>query len=342
VSGSLATASSADDLVDGDPGAVDADARRLRKVAQRYEEIGDSLKRIRADGWTGLAADNFETEMRRHPKHWFTAADTVAGAAAELETFADQLRAALKEAGAALALYEKGQELHRDARLSGDWQEGDDIPTSPEGMELQDDAQQILNDALDALQTAGDGAATKLDESVREIADYHRDYIDSDVTGPRRLPFGCDGPSFSSWSEFSLFSCEGYDRVEHDFVFDKDFFGIPLNLTGDGNVGMNGSGKATVDQEGVHASLSGMMGGVYEVTDTINTPGPDVEANGNLRLGPSVDANLDLGQDDQGKWRFKFKGGMSLIAGGGVGVDVAIPDPAVDLVNEGLSHVPGL
>jgi len=65
---------------------------RLRTAGRRFEAIGDRLRRIRAEGWTGPAASNFDTEMKAHPKHWYTAADRLSDVACQLEDYAETLR----------------------------------------------------------------------------------------------------------------------------------------------------------------------------------------------------------------------------------------------------------
>lgn len=199
-------------------------------------------------------------------------------------------------------------------------------------------AGQAQQDVLDA----GDAAAKKIDGYAQKIADYEVDYVDSDVTGVRRQPFECEGPAFESLRELQLFVCEGHEEVTHDFVYKKDLFGIPLNVTGDGDAGMSANAEASVDSEGIHANVHGQFGANHNATQTFDIFGQDVNVGGDLRLGPSGDAGLDVAQDDQGKWRLKFKGGFSPIVGAGVSADVPIPNPVVDTVNDALNHIPGL
>jgi len=264
----------AGDLIDGSPDKVEEDARRLRRCAGRFEEIGDDLRRTRAEGWTGHAADTFESEMQRHPKHWCTAAAALENVAKALDTYAESLRQALKDADEAIRLVEKAKEIYKD----NDW--------------LQ----------------------------------------------PVTQPLTCDGPEFTSWSELSLFHCEGYRKGGEDFIYHGDLFGIPLDATGHGTAGLDGNADASIGHDGAHIGVNGMIGATYEVDNTFTVAGQDVTLQGNGHLGPGLTADATLGQDDKGHWQLGVKGGLSLLVGGGVGLTVPVPDPAVEALNDGLDE----
>lgn len=336
MSGTLATAATADDLIDGDPGHVETDARRLRSTGRKFEAIGDRLRRVRAESWTGRAADNFETEMKTHPKHWYTAADRLSDVAGQLEDYAETLRWALSEAEEAIALYEKGARLNQ---AHGGVDPNGGPALSPEGTQKQDEAQIVLNNARKKLQKAGDDAGGKIEGYTHKIADYDVEYSDSDISTPRSKPFSCTGPEFASWWELTLLDCDGYDRVTHDFEHDYTLFGIPLTVAGEGHAGMQSSANASAGKDGINASADGMLGATYDVENTVSVLGHDVSITGTGHAGPGFNAEASLGQNEQGQWEFGIKGSASPLIGGGVGVDIPIPDPVVGAVNDSLDQV---
>jgi len=325
------------DVIDGDPEQIEKDARRLRVTARRFEDMGDSLKRIRAEGWTGLAADSFEAEMRTHPKHWYHAADRLDEVATELETYAGVLRSALKTADQAVKLYQQGAQLNLAAPGPPD---ANGVPgLNPDGVAKQNNAQRMVVEAKATVESAGDVAAEAIEGSTHNIADYDVSYRDSDLTGPRTKPFSCEGPEFISILKMRLFQCNGYQEVQHDFDFDGSPFGFPLDLHGDGNVGMDANADASVNRDGGHIGVNGMFGAVYDVQDTLHPWGQDVVVHGIAHLGPGASANATVGQDDEGHWHVKASGSFSPLVGLGYGIDVPIPDPVVETVNDGLDEV---
>jgi len=339
MSGDLRFAADGSDVIGGDPEQVDKDARRMRITARRFEEMGNSLKRIRAEGWTGLAADAFEAEMRAHPKHWYHAADRLDEVANELETYADVLRGAIKKADRAVELYQQGARLHLEAAATPGVDTSGEPLLSREGTELQRKAQLILDNATHSVEVAGDLASEAIEHSTHDIADYKVPYGDSDLFGPRSKSFSCQGPEFISMWKMRLFQCDGYQNVHHDFDYQGSPFGIPLDLIGDGSAGMNANADATIGPDGAHIGAKGMFGGVYEIENDFHLFGQDVGLIGTAHLGPGASANATLGRDDEGNWHFQVKGSFSPLVGVGTGLDVPVPNPVVETLNDGLDEV---
>jgi uncharacterized protein YukE len=339
MSSDLLFAGKGSDVIDGDPEQVEKDARRLRATARRFEDMGDSLKRIRADGWTGLAADSFEAEMRAHPKHWYHAADRLDEVATALVTYAAVLRSAIKKADRAVELFQRGQQLNIEwAGVRGVDANGQPL-LSPEGGKKQDQARLIVDMAQQDVQDAGDLAADAIEGYTQNIADYDTPYHDGDVTGPREKPFSCEGPSFTSLLNMQLFQCNGYKNVQHDFDYHDNLFGIPLDVDGHGSVGTEANADASIGKDGAHIGVNGMFGGVYDVEDDLHVFGQHVYPHGIVHVGPGASADATLGQDDEGHWHVKASGSFSPIVGVGMGLDFPIPDPAVDALNDGLDEV---
>jgi len=338
MSGDLRFAADGSDVIDGDPEQVERDARRLRTTARRFEDMGDSLRRIRAEGWTGLAADAFEAEMRSHPKHWYHAADRLDVVATQLEAYADVLRAAIKKADRAVELYQQGAQLNLEGAGTSGVDASGEPGLSPEGTRLQQraekDVRTIRQDVLDA----GDAAAEAIEGSTRDIADYDVSYRDSDLTGPRQEAFSCEGPEFISLLKMRLFQCHGHDHVQHDFEYD-DLFGTPLDLTGDGSVGTEANADASIGPDGAHIGADGMFGASYDIETSVHVFGQDIGVTGTAHAGPGVSANATLGQDDDGEWNIKANSSLCPLIGGGFGIDVPIPDPVVDTLNDSLDEV---
>jgi uncharacterized protein YukE len=331
----LWNAHSGTDLIDGSPETVEDDARRLRKSAGRFNEIGDELGRIRAEGWTGRAADSFEADMRRHPKHWYTAGSALRNVASALDTYAESLRQAIKDADEAVRLVEKAKAHYR----TQGWNDMQAPPPSDViGGDLERTASATLDDARAAVRAAGATAATAVFGYTRSIADYDVDYVDHDFFGPLTQSFSCDGPKFTSWSDLTFVHCEGYQKGGEDFVYHKSPFGIPLDLTGHGEAGPVFDADASIDQDGAHAGVEGMLGAVYTVADTFDVFGEPVTVDGTIHAGPGASAVADIGKDDEGHWGLHVHGSASPIVGVGGGLTVPIPDPVVDTLNDGLDE----
>lgn len=323
-------ASSGADLIDGDPAEVYAQVRLLRKRAKRMDKIGRKLKAVRVTGWSGPASDNFETERDALPMDWFAAADEAENAADALETYADVLKKAEGTAGEALELWQKGQnQLDLVTK----------VPSYAAGGQKQlasdtlFDAGQKLKEAREDVDEAGDTAAEKIETATQAIPDPDGGYADSDYDWYKHNS-EATGPEYTDWNDFKLGSFEWYHRwFNHDFDYDKG----PFDLSGRGGVGIGADGEFAVDGDGLHANIEAQAGGKYEVEQKIDGPGPfDITIGGDVRVGPGGEADIDIGRGDDGKVHIKGKLSGSLLFGGGVKVDIPVPEGVTDTVDKGI------
>lgn len=163
-------------LVVGVPGVVEDRAAQLRQRSRGFEDLGEDLQAVRTPSWAGAACEVFYGRYQLMPPAWFRLAQTMADCATALETYAEALRTAQSRAEDAIDRWEQGEEETRRARAA--WQEATAQALRPvngiapganavgpfvdTGQALREEARQILQEARDALDQAGAGAAAVL------------------------------------------------------------------------------------------------------------------------------------------------------------------------------------
>jgi hypothetical protein len=103
-------------LVPGKPEAIEENARVLRGRAQAAGVTAEGLKAIdTGSAWKGSAAQAFREKFSYEPSRWFIAADALHAAAGSLDDYANTLRWAQFEAAEALAKWNQGESVTKQA-----------------------------------------------------------------------------------------------------------------------------------------------------------------------------------------------------------------------------------
>lgn len=95
------------DLVPGDPEKVWLLADSYNRVANICEEVGLGFRTIDEGSWYGLAAETFHARLAQQPKRFFAMADSYGQAAIALDTYANVLAWAQRQAGEVIAWDDK-------------------------------------------------------------------------------------------------------------------------------------------------------------------------------------------------------------------------------------------
>lgn len=104
----LAVGASPRSLVPGDPGDLEALARRLDVLGGGAQRAAGSLRSAGAAGWVGTAGNAFRAAVDDVPAALSTAGECFSAASAALRDYARVLRAAQDDAARAVRLYEEG------------------------------------------------------------------------------------------------------------------------------------------------------------------------------------------------------------------------------------------
>ncbi|MFJ7148708.1 putative T7SS-secreted protein [Streptomyces sp. NPDC100445] len=105
----------ADELVHGDPGKIRESAKHLRDFHRAFAEVGQGLRKVDSGGWQGEGGDAFREKFGVHPARWARAAEACATAAGALESYADTVEWAQRQAEEAVRRYRKGVKAAREA-----------------------------------------------------------------------------------------------------------------------------------------------------------------------------------------------------------------------------------
>ena len=103
------------ELVHGNPKDIQASARHLKDFHTAFDKVGQGMRKLDSSSWQGEAADAFRKKFAPHPVKWLHAADACHTAAGALETYADTVTWAQKQAQDAIDLYKKGVKASKDA-----------------------------------------------------------------------------------------------------------------------------------------------------------------------------------------------------------------------------------
>ncbi|MFJ5972896.1 putative T7SS-secreted protein [Streptomyces sp. NPDC093060] len=169
------------DLVHGSAKDILATAKHLKDFHKAFNNVGQGMRKLDSSQWQGEAAETFREKFAMHPVKWLHAADACSTAAAALETYAETVTWAQKQAKAAIdlykagteasekakAVYEKRSDAYKAAVASGDKDPGP-APGDfhdPGTADLKR-ADEILNEARKQRNTAADTAAKAVDTAL--------------------------------------------------------------------------------------------------------------------------------------------------------------------------------
>ncbi|WP_329622425.1 DUF6531 domain-containing protein [Streptomyces sp. NBC_01255] len=161
----------ADELVHGKPEKIAGAVKNLRDFQRAFDLVGSGMKQLDSAHWKGEAADAFREKFSTLPTDWLHAADAMENAAKALETYSHTVVSAQGKAREAIALYKEGDQDSKsavdtynkkvdayNAARTGDSPLPDPGAFSDPGKAKRQRARQILNDARQARNEAGDTA----------------------------------------------------------------------------------------------------------------------------------------------------------------------------------------
>ncbi|MFH8768170.1 putative T7SS-secreted protein [Streptomyces sp. NPDC017958] len=169
------------DLVHGSAKDILATAKHLKDFHKAFNNVGQGMRKLDSSQWQGEAAETFREKFAMHPVKWLHAADACSKAAAALETYAETVTWAQKQAKAAIDLYKAGTEASEKAATAykkkadaykAAVSSGDKDPGPAPG-DFHDPgtadlkrADEILNEARKQRNTAADTAAKAVDTAL--------------------------------------------------------------------------------------------------------------------------------------------------------------------------------
>ncbi|MFJ9864440.1 putative T7SS-secreted protein [Streptomyces sp. NPDC101165] len=169
------------DLVHGNAADIQATAKHLKDFHKAFDNVGQGMRKLDSSQWQGEAAEAFRKKFAMHPVKWLHAADACQKAAAALETYAETVTWAQKQAKDAIDLYKAGKETSEKAKAAYEKRSdayktavasGDKDPgpapgdfDDPGAADLKR-ADEILNEARKQRNTAADTAAKAVDTAL--------------------------------------------------------------------------------------------------------------------------------------------------------------------------------
>ena len=339
----LGTTSDPKALIKGEPSQVEANASRLSDESTRVAGLADDVDAITVAGWSGgFGQPAYESARSAEQDKWKTYADLLKQAGSALSTYAGALTTAQGKAADAIAKWKQGEELTQAAVTTYNNAVdaynayvnrpvpvpsigGGPVPPSigpgkpgpfvDPGQSLRDEAQQILDDAREALESAGATAVKELGglEGAKTEGSSGPS-ADGKVEGPSidwkgfEKSFGTDpgdsaddpdrkGRSDSKF-KINLGEVEGDAKVWGAEGSWEDYWG-DVKVKADGSVtvlGVEGSATAHIGDDGVVIGANGKavligaegsVGGEWGIAEA--------EAKGEAYLGANAEGDLKLG-----------------------------------------------
>lgn len=289
----------ATELIPGKPAVIETDADAMADEARLIETRATTLRDLRIAGWTGYAADSFETALAAELRKWTVYQDLLTTTSGALTTYAGALRTAQSKAADAIATYAAGEAETK--RAWGAWQEAarayeeahqlclapssapTALPGAPgpfvdTGEALRQEARDILRDAREALDTAGADAVRTLGGLPGSKTEGSSDWFGADgsVEGPSiswdfwdktfggetgKGPDGSYDDKHDDKFKISLGKVEGSAWVFRAEGGWEDYWG-PVHMNADGTftfLGADGSAEAAITGEGLRINVDGSI-----------------------------------------------------------------------------------
>lgn len=140
------------ELIPGQPATVETGVNQLRAFGERLTTVGENLRRVDVEGWTGRASTAFHNKWSNEPPRWITGGDALDGAAQALTGHADTVRWAQTQAAEAIQLWAQGEAATANAAGAG---------TDP-GDPLRQQARELLERARGQVRQTADDTATTI------------------------------------------------------------------------------------------------------------------------------------------------------------------------------------
>ncbi|MEU1405023.1 putative T7SS-secreted protein [Streptomyces sp. NPDC005728] len=108
------------DLIHGNAKDIRATAKHLADFHTAFDNVGQGMRKLDSSQWQGEAAEAFRKKFAMHPVKWLHAADACSKAAAALETYAETVTWAQKQAKDAIDVYKAGKAASEKAKATYD------------------------------------------------------------------------------------------------------------------------------------------------------------------------------------------------------------------------------
>ena len=102
--------------IGGDPGGISTRAAVMMDRANEFAEIHSSLSTLKADGWTGRAADRFREKYKLQLKGWLDAQEAFSSASTAYSTYASTLQSAQSQCDEIRSRWEQGRRAVEQAQ----------------------------------------------------------------------------------------------------------------------------------------------------------------------------------------------------------------------------------
>ena len=102
--------------IGGDPGGIATRAAVMMDRANEFAEIHSSLSTLKADGWTGRAADRFREKYKLQLKGWLDAQEAFSSASTAYSTYASTLQSAQSQCDEIRSRWEQGRRAVEQAQ----------------------------------------------------------------------------------------------------------------------------------------------------------------------------------------------------------------------------------
>lgn len=149
-------------LVKGAPEALEDHAATLKTYADRFDGVGEDLKRIDVPSWTGKASDAFQDMFSKEPPKWLKSCDALTDVAGKITEYACALRAAQAQANQAISIWEEAEAATMKAAAAHSAVPSPEAPSDP-GEKLRAEAREILERAREEVAQVGDDVARQID-----------------------------------------------------------------------------------------------------------------------------------------------------------------------------------
>ncbi|MGB0102188.1 MAG: putative T7SS-secreted protein [Nocardioides sp.] len=300
----LGTTSDPQALIRGEPAQVETNATRLSDEATRISGLAEDVDAITVTGWSGgFGEPAYQSARSAERAKWQAYADLLEQASTSLSTYAGALRAAQTKAADAIARWEQGEAAtaqavadYNSAVAAYNSYVNRDVcvpsyggPVTPSvgparpgpfvdpGVALREEAQQILDEARQALESAGATAVKELGglEGSKTEGSTHGPTAEGSVEGPsidwgdwdntfgRNGAEGPDGKYDKGGSEspfqINLGKVEGKASIWGAEGSWEDYWG-GARVHADGSVtvlGVEGGAEASVGSDGVVIGANG-------------------------------------------------------------------------------------
>ena len=102
--------------IGGDPGGIATRAAVMMDRANEFAEIHSSLSSLKADGWTGRAANRFREKYKLQLKGWLDAQEAFSSASTAYSTYASTLQSAQSQCDEIRSRWEQGRRAVEQAQ----------------------------------------------------------------------------------------------------------------------------------------------------------------------------------------------------------------------------------